>query len=111
MKNIIGIFLIALIFFTGCSDRDFNSDIWKTNKDQRFYMLNDIVKNKILIGKTKQEIIELLDTVDIKRFNYTDNSWMYIVSIPYLVPVPQQPIKVMDIEFENNKVKQTTIRN
>ena len=36
---------------------------------------------------------------------------MYIVSIPYSVPVPQQPIKVMDIEFENNKVKQTTIRN
>lgn len=101
---------MSLILFFGCTDKKFNSERWKTNKGEQFYMLNDIVENKILLGKTKSEIINLLDTVDIKQFNYLDNSWMFIVSIPYSVPATENPTKVMDIEFNNDKVIQATIR-
>lgn len=109
MKKITEIFLIGLFLLFGCSDREFNSEKWKTNKDKQFYMLNDLVDNKILIGKTKNEIIEMLDTVHIKQFNFSDNSWMFLISIPNS-PATGKMIEVMDIDFEKEKVKRATIR-
>ncbi len=109
MKKTSVIFLFGLFLLFGCSDKEFNSEKWKTNKDEQFYMLNDIVENKILTGKTKNEIIEMLDTVDIKQFNYSDNSWMFIFSIPNSLATGKA-VEVMDIEFEKDKVKQATIR-
>lgn len=35
---------------------------------------------------------------------------MFIISVLYPIPSTQTPIKVMEIEFENDKVKQTTVR-
>lgn len=72
-------------------------------------MLNDIVDNKILTGKTKDEIIELLDTIGIKQFNYSDNSWMFVISIPNSLAT-EKAVEIMDIEFEKDKVKQVKIR-
>jgi len=110
MKKTFRIFSLLIIFLFGCSDKKFNSEKWKINKDEQFYMLNDIVENKILLGKTKSEIIELLDTVNIKQFKYLNDFWMYIVTIPYYVPATKTSVKVMDIEFENDKVKIITVR-
>ncbi|HQP04568.1 MAG TPA: hypothetical protein PLP11_08185 [Bacteroidales bacterium] len=109
MKKAIGIFLLGSLLFFGCSNRKFNSEQWKTKKDEQFYMLNDIVDNKILTGKTKDEIIELLDTIGIKQFNYSDNSWMFVISIPNSLAT-EKAVEIMDIEFEKDKVKQVKIR-
>jgi len=108
MKKTIRIFALSLFLF-GCSDTKFNSKKWKANKDEQFYMLNDIVENKRLLGKTKNEVIGMLDTVDIKQFNYSDSSWMFIVSIPNS-PSTGKAVEVMDIDFENDNVKQVTLR-
>ena len=108
MKKTIGIFVLLISLF-GCSDNKFDSDKWKANKDEQFYMLNDLVKNKRLLGKTKNEIIELLDTVNIKQFKYSDNSWMFIVSIPNS-PTTGNAVEAMDIDFENDNVKVVTLR-
>ena len=108
MKNAFGIFALLLFLF-GCSDTKFNSEKWKANKDEQFNMLNDIVENKRVLDMTKDEVIELLDTVDIKQFNYSDSTWMFIVSIPNS-PATGKAVEVMDIDFENGKVKQVTIR-
>ena len=110
MKKTGKIFALFLLFLLGCSDKKFNPEKWKTNQDEKFYMLNDIVENKRLLGKTKNEVVELLDTVDIKEFNYSNNSWMYILSIPHFVLATKTPVEVMDIEFDNDNVKQVTIR-
>jgi hypothetical protein len=71
-------------------------------------MINDIVKNNRLIGKSKKNIIELLDTKNIKKYNYSDNSWMFIVSIPN-AKATQSPIEVMYVNFKNDKVESVTI--
>jgi hypothetical protein len=103
--------ILISIFFAACSsDQTFNSDKWKTNKDEQFYMLNDIVENKRLLGKTKKEITTLLDTNDAKQFKYADDFWMFIVSIPYDVPATKTPVKVLDIEFQNDKVTNVILR-
>ena len=109
MKNKLIIFAL-LSFMFGCSNKMFNSEKWKTNTEEQIYMINDIVENKRLIGKTKNEIINLLDTFTIKQYNYSDNYWMFIVSTPYPVPATKTVVKAMDIEFENEVVKQVTIR-
>jgi hypothetical protein len=109
MKKTISILIILFCLFS-CSDKKFDSKKWKTNKDEQYYMLNDLVESKRFLGKTKKEIIALLDTVDIKQFKYSDNFWMYIVSIPYPVPLTKTPVEVIDIEFENEKVKNVTKR-
>jgi hypothetical protein len=71
-------------------------------------MINDIVKNNRLKGKSKKNIIELLDTKNIKKYNYSDNSWMFIVSIPN-AKATQSPIEVMYVNFKNDKVESVTI--
>lgn len=38
----------------------FDSLKWKENKEERYLMINDLIKNKKLIGKPKNEIIELM---------------------------------------------------
>lgn len=108
MKKTIGIFIMLIILFR-CSDKKFDSNKWKTKKGKQFYMVNDLVESKRLLGKTKNEIIELLDTADIKQFKYSHSSWMFIISIPNSLATGKS-VKVMDIDFENDNVKQVTIR-
>jgi len=38
----------------------FDSQKWKTNEQHRYRMINDIINNNLLIGKTKVEVITLL---------------------------------------------------
>lgn len=104
----IGSFLTIL--FLGCTDKKFDSEKWKHNPNDQLYMLNYIVENNLLVGKTKNEVVELLDTLTIKSFHYSDNSWMYVIAIPHSVPATASPIKVMDVEFSDEKVTRTTIR-
>jgi hypothetical protein len=110
MKKTVGILLLGLLFLFGCSDKKFDSNKWKTHKEEQFYMLNDLVNNKRLLGKTKIEIIELLDTTNIKQYNYLDSSWMFIIIVPNSLAIGKA-VEVMDIKFENINVKNVTIRH
>ena len=106
----IGIFSLSLFLLTACSDKKFNSEKWKTSTGEQFYMLNDIVENKRFLEKSKNEIIELLDSTYIKQFKYSNNSWMFVISIPTPTSSTESGIKVLDINFENEIVKQVKIR-
>lgn len=74
----------------------------KVNKQS--WRIDDIISSNILIGKSKDEIIELLDTINVKQFNYIDNNWMYICEKPYKELSTRSPIDILDLTFENNKV-------
>jgi len=95
--------LFSLLLFFGCSNNKFDSEKWKTQENEQFYMLNDILENKLLFGKTKNEIITLLGTTSIKNFKYADDSWMFIILIPNS-RATQSPVENMYIDFENGKV-------
>ncbi|RNC87799.1 MAG: hypothetical protein ED556_01005 [Winogradskyella sp.] len=42
----------------------FNQEIWHTAPEERYKMLDDILENKFLIGKTKQDVISILGEPD-----------------------------------------------
>ncbi|MGG9961001.1 hypothetical protein [Ferruginibacter sp. SUN106] len=70
-------FLIASLTFTvllsGCTqpkNSKFNSKEWKANENARFKMLDDIVNNKIFIGKSKKELLENLGEPFIKEESF-----------------------------------------
>lgn len=99
-----------VLFLSSCLNKRFDSVKWKTEEKEQYYMLKDIVENERLLGKSKHEIIEMLDTTNIKQFKYSDDSWMYIILIPN-AKATQSPVKNMYIEFENEKVKAIEVEN
>ena len=40
--------------------RDFDKEVWQQDKLKRYEMTEDIIDNKMLIGKTRSEVIKLL---------------------------------------------------
>ena len=83
-------------------EKNVNNKIeWKKENKQT---LNNIISSKILIGKTKKDVINILDTINFKQFNYEDDEWMLIQNKTYKELSTKSPIEVFDIIFENNKV-------
>jgi hypothetical protein len=71
--------IVSLIVLTGCSqskNKKFNSEEWKANENARFSMLDDIVNNKILIGKSKKELLENLGQPFIRENDFYDGKSM-----------------------------------
>jgi hypothetical protein len=78
---------------------DFDKQEWETNIEERYKMSQDIMESKILIGKTKEEIIELLG----KDFHtYNQNHIAY--SIGFVPGLFSMDPDVLDIYFKNGKV-------
>jgi hypothetical protein len=102
--------LFFIVLSLSCKKKDFNSNTWKAKKEEQYYMLGNIVKSQILIGKSKKEIIELLDTTEIKQFNEKENEWMYVVEMPFGTRATEIPIACLDLTFKNEKVIEIKVR-
>ena len=84
----------------------FDSHIWKNEDRLRYRMVNDIIDNQLLIGKTKQEVIEILGK-DTEEGPCKD-------CIGYSTNEPDQGFsidhEVLEINFNNqNKVTSATL--
>ena len=55
----VAIFL-SFIFYEYHPELKFNSIEWSENKKDRHHMRKDLIESKLLIGKTKNEIVEIL---------------------------------------------------
>ena len=79
--------------------QDFDKQQWSTEKHERFKMSEDIIESKLLIGKSKIEVIEILGddfyTYDINHIAYD------IGHVPGFFNIDPD---VLDIYFENGKV-------
>ena len=60
MKTILYFGLTLLLFGCQKTDQKFESFKWKNNKSSRYLMVNSIIKSKVLIKKSKEEILQLL---------------------------------------------------
>lgn len=82
----------------------FDPKTWKSDDKQRYRMVNDIIENKLLIGKTKDEVISLLGN-DTEEGPCTD-------CMGYSTYEPDQGFsidhEVLEINFEQNRV--TSVR-
>lgn len=55
------VFLFSLILFSCSSESEkFDSNEWKNDAEGRYRMVENLVESKLLIGKYKEEVIELL---------------------------------------------------
>jgi hypothetical protein len=56
----VGIILIWIFSISYYSTNDFNQSKWTSNIEERYVMSEDIIESKMLIGKTKEELIQIL---------------------------------------------------
>ena len=84
----------------------FNKQKWDENKEERYKMSKNIIKSEILIGKTKDEVIELLGN---DFSTYDENHIAYELGfVPELFNIDPD---VLDIYFENGKVVRVSQHN
>jgi hypothetical protein len=95
-------FLIVLIFVFSSlyyPSHDFNKQKWISDTEKRYELSEDIIESKILIGKTKSQVEEMLGKSD----GWTEEDiWCYYLGYkPSLFGIDPDYLK---IEFKNNKV-------
>ncbi len=56
----VGIIMIWIFSVSYFPTKDFNKKEWQSNTEERFEMSKDIIESKILIGKSKDQVIEML---------------------------------------------------
>ena len=95
----VGIIMIWIFSISYYPKAEFNKQKWESNKDERYKLSNDIIKSELLIGKTKDEVINLLGN---DFYKYDDNHIAYDLGfVPGLFNIDPD---VLDIYFENGKV-------
>ena len=68
----------SLIWFF---EERFNQETWHSAPGKRYEMLDDILENKFLIGKTRQDVISILGEPD-KRLISKDDFFIYDLGNP-----------------------------
>ncbi|MDC6362395.1 MULTISPECIES: hypothetical protein [Flavobacteriaceae] len=100
----IGLIAIWIISISYYPNKDFERSKWKLNVEERYEMSSDIIESNILIGKTKEEITELLGP---DFYSHGENHISYELGhVPGLFNIDPD---YLDIYFENgvvNKVQQ-----
>jgi len=95
----VGIIMIWIFSVSYYPKTDFNKQEWNENKEERYKMSNDIIKSEMLIGKTKEEVIEILGA---DFYAYDENHIAYDLGfVPGLFNIDPD---VLDIYFEKGKV-------
>lgn len=105
-KRLLAVGMVLIVVpIPGCFNRQrFDAAEWKKDPGSRYRMLDNLIESRYLMGMTKSEVISSLDTVDVKQYNYQDDTWMYIIMKPAWIPATDSPVEVMDIYFKENKV-------
>jgi hypothetical protein len=85
--------------------RDFDKEQWKTDLEKRYKLTDDLIDNRKLIGKTKEEIKELLGQEDV---SLDGSRWTYYIGFkPSLSGIDPD---VLEIVFEDGKVSKCWTR-
>ncbi|WP_299781913.1 hypothetical protein [uncultured Formosa sp.] len=78
---------------------EFNKRQWETHPEERYTMSEDLMDNKLLIGKTKSEVSDILGT---DFYTHNNNHISYTLGfVPGLFNIDPD---VLDIYFKNGKV-------
>ena len=77
----------------------FNVEQWKTQPRMRYKMADDIIENKILIGKTKQDIVLLLGKA---QYEITEGKDHFIYRLGKPTSFSELKEAKLIIVFENN---------
>ena len=93
------IMIIALLVMDYYPNRDFVKQQWLTNKDKRYEYSKDIIQSKILIGKTKKEVKQILGD---DSNSGTSDDWYY--DLGYRPELANIDPDNLEITFKNGRV-------
>lgn len=80
-------------------EKDFNTEKWNSDADKRYEMTDDLIESKILMGKTKQDVVNFLGQAEA---DFNNSQWSYYIGFkPGLINIDPD---VLEIEFKDNKV-------
>ena len=71
-----------LLCILSCNEHKLKSNIWKIDNLKQYQIFEDSYKQNSLWQNYKNEIVELLDTTEIKQFKIKNNEWMYVIFKP-----------------------------
>jgi len=92
--------IVIWVFSASCYSKEkFDEAKWHADTEVRYVMSEDIIESKMLIGKTKDEVILLLGK-DYYQYNENHVSY-YIGFVPGFIKIDPD---VLDIYFENDAV-------
>jgi hypothetical protein len=87
-----------MLYMNYYPSRDFDRQQWLNDREKRYELSEDLIESKMLIGKTKAEVGQLLGSEE----NLPENDlWTYYVG--FRPPFQIDP-DVLDIEFQDGKV-------
>lgn len=95
----IGLIMLWFLSISYHPSYDFDTERWFSDQEKRYEMSHNIIDSKMLIGKTKSEVWEILG-----KGENTENSDIrsyYLWFEPGFMNIDPD---VLDIEFENGKV-------
>jgi hypothetical protein len=95
----VGIILLWIFSVSYYPNRDFDKQKWSGDKDKRYKLSKDIIQSKMLIGKSKAQVRQLLGD---EGNNDSLNVWTFCLGIrPELFNIDDS---YLQIEFNNDKV-------
>lgn len=94
-----GLVMIWIFLLSYYPTNDFNQDEWSSNMEERYKMSEDIIESKMLIGKNRDEVINILGN------NYsTNNKNRLSYELGFVPGLFNIDPDYLDIKFENGIV-------
>jgi len=95
----VGLVMIWIFSISYYPTSDFDKNEWKSNVEERFKMSEDIIESEILIGKTGEEVVQMLGN-DFITNNESEITYE-LGHVPGLFNIDPD---YLDIKLENGKV-------
>lgn len=103
ISPIIYLKIVPIVFFIFgyLPAKEFSSEKWLDEKQNRYVLTEDLIESQILIGKTREEVETILGK---HSSQYDDiNHWTYYAGLkPQILNI--DPYYILFIEFRNDKV-------
>lgn len=104
MKKYLTIILSISFLLYACNNARFNSEDWKANKN-RHKQITSLVKSKVLIGKSYNEVTQLLGKEDLNSKQFDSLPGFSNFSIQYLTGGGQMiDLERLFIAFDSSRV-------
>ena len=95
----LGLVMLWLFSISYHPTHDFDKEKWFANKEKRYELSKNIIDSKMLIGKTKSEVRQILG--DESNTDASDYWYYYLGFRPGFANIDPD---VLDIEFKDGKV-------
>ncbi|QXP66562.1 hypothetical protein [Polaribacter sp. AHE13PA] len=97
--------MIVYRFMFKKKKRLFNNEDWFSKRESRYYLVEDLIKRKLILQMTKKDVIKFLGD----EFNDINcNIWTFYLGKKYLINFKERKLNI--IFGDKGKVKQVLIK-